>query len=166
MAGNVGTFSASVGWAGAEMLIGVSSTVALVMKAAETMLSTTIATAKPQVAFSRKSVVLRTPMIWLDEAKLDARPPPFDSWIRTIPHINTDARSTSTIINEYIFMSCYLLFLFLDVDACPHRAEHLAQSCYCFVPFRMISSKLICAAKLELFFGLFKEILRNISKAC
>lgn len=61
------------------MLIGASSTVCLVMNAEETMLSTTMAIAKPHVAFSRKSVVLRTPMIWFEEAKLDARPPPFDS---------------------------------------------------------------------------------------
>ena len=61
------------------MLIGVSSTVVLVTKAAERMLNTTMNAANPQVAFSRKSVVLRTPIIWFEEAKLDARPPPFDS---------------------------------------------------------------------------------------
>ena len=61
------------------MLMGVSSTVALVTKAAETTLSSTMAPASPHVAFSRKSVVLRTPIIWFEEAKLDARPPPFDS---------------------------------------------------------------------------------------
>lgn len=61
------------------MLIGASSTVVFVTNAAERTLSTTIAAARPQVAFSRKSVVLRTPMIWFEEAKLDARPPPLDS---------------------------------------------------------------------------------------
>ena len=61
-----------------------------------------MAAARHHVAFSRKSVVLRTPMIWLDEAKLDARPPPFDSWIRTIPHMRMDARITKMMINVYI----------------------------------------------------------------
>ena len=31
-----------------------------------------------QVAFSKKSVVLRTPIIWLDDEKPDARPPPLE----------------------------------------------------------------------------------------
>ena len=51
VAGNVGTFSASVDCAGAVMLIGASSTVVFVIKAAEMMLSTTMATANPHVAF-------------------------------------------------------------------------------------------------------------------
>ena len=33
---------------------------------------------KPHVAFSRKSVVLRTPMMALDEEKPEASPPPFE----------------------------------------------------------------------------------------
>ena len=34
--------------------------------------------ARVQVAFSKKSVVLRTPIIWLDDEKPDARPPPLE----------------------------------------------------------------------------------------
>ena len=57
-----------------------------------------------QVAFSITSVVLRTPMIWLDEAKLEARPPPFDSWMSTM-RINKTAITTAKITNtEYIFL--------------------------------------------------------------
>jgi hypothetical protein len=42
------------------------------------MLITTMKIAKPHVAFSRKSVVLRTPMMALDEEKPEASPPPFE----------------------------------------------------------------------------------------
>ena len=45
---------------------------------AQATLITTMKPAKLHVAFSMKSVVLRTPIIWLDEAKLDAKPPPFE----------------------------------------------------------------------------------------
>ena len=38
----------------------------------------TMKIAKPQVAFSRKSVVLRTPIIALDEENPEASPPPFE----------------------------------------------------------------------------------------
>jgi len=38
--------------------------------------------AKLQVAFSKKSVVLRTPMIWLEEENPEAKPPPFEFWIK------------------------------------------------------------------------------------
>ena len=58
---------------------------------AQMMLSTTIAAASPHVAFSTKSVVLRTPMMAFEDEKLDARPPPFDSWIRTMPIIRIEA---------------------------------------------------------------------------
>jgi hypothetical protein len=34
--------------------------------------------ANVHVAFSRKSAVLRTPMIWLDAEKLAAKPPPLE----------------------------------------------------------------------------------------
>lgn len=61
------------------MLIGVSSCVVFVTNAAEMTLKTTMAIASPHVAFSRKSVVFLTPMIWFDDEKLEAKPPPFDS---------------------------------------------------------------------------------------
>lgn len=41
-------------------------------------LNTTMNAARLHVAFSRKSVVLRTPIIWFDDAKPDARPPPLE----------------------------------------------------------------------------------------
>lgn len=41
-------------------------------------LITTIKAARDQVAFSRKSVVFLTPMIWFEEAKPAAKPPPFE----------------------------------------------------------------------------------------
>lgn len=37
-----------------------------------------IAPARPQVSFSMKLFVRRTPIIWLEPAKVDERPPPFD----------------------------------------------------------------------------------------
>ena len=45
---------------------------------AEAMLITTMNAANPQVVFSKKSVVFRTPIIWLDEEKLEAKPPPLE----------------------------------------------------------------------------------------
>ena len=58
---------------------------------AHTMLNTTIAAARPHVAFSMKSVVLRTPIMAFDDEKFDAKPPPFDSCISTMPIISTEA---------------------------------------------------------------------------
>lgn len=48
------------------------------MKNTDKMLRTQITTANVHVAFSTKLFVLRTPIIWLELAKLEARPPPFD----------------------------------------------------------------------------------------
>ena len=45
---------------------------------AEKMLNNTIDAAIVQVAFSRKSVVFLTPIIWFDDAKPEAKPPPFE----------------------------------------------------------------------------------------
>lgn len=74
------------------------------------MLSTTIAAASPHVAFSTKSVVLRTPMMAFEDEKLEAKPPPFDSWINTIPTINKDARTMSPTNNVYIiFLFVYFI---------------------------------------------------------
>jgi len=63
------------------------------------MLKTTINAASVHVAFSTTSVVLRTPMIALEEEKLDARPPPFDSWMSTI-QIISNATITIKIKNN------------------------------------------------------------------
>ena len=41
-------------------------------------LRTTRAIARPHVSFSRKSVVLRTPIIWLGAEKFAASPPPLE----------------------------------------------------------------------------------------
>ena len=68
--------------------------------------------ASPHVAFSTKSVVLRTPMIEFDEEKFDARPPPLDSCIRTIAIISTAAKTIRIKNNVYIFF-CYLYLLFI-----------------------------------------------------
>ena len=62
-AGNEGTLLASVDCDGTVTLIGVSSTVVLGTKADETTLRITIIAARAHVPFSRKSVVLRTPII-------------------------------------------------------------------------------------------------------
>ena len=50
----------------------------------ENKLSTKVAIANPQVVFSRKSAVFRTPMIWLDDEKFEASPPPFEFCTKTI----------------------------------------------------------------------------------
>ena len=42
------------------------------------MQSTSRAPASVHVAFSRKSVVLRTPINWLDDEKFEAKPPPLE----------------------------------------------------------------------------------------
>ena len=42
------------------------------------MLITTMKMASPHVVFSRKSVVLRTPIIWFDDENPEASPPPFE----------------------------------------------------------------------------------------
>lgn len=47
-------------------------------KNAERMLSAQMTMAKVQVAFSTKLLVLRTPIIWFELAKLEASPPPLD----------------------------------------------------------------------------------------
>jgi len=56
-------------------------------------------------------------MIWFEDEKLEARPPPLDSWINTIPHINIDARMTRTMISEYIVVS-YIFVVFKFVLIC------------------------------------------------
>ena len=49
-------------------------------------------------------------MIWFDDEKLDARPPPLDSCISTIPIIRTAAKQIKITNNVYIFL---LLFVFI-----------------------------------------------------
>ena len=75
------------------------------------MLNTTIMAAIVQVAFSRKSVVFLTPIIWFDDAKPEAKPPPFEFWISTIRHIRIDANTMSSTkkLNILFFfcMFCY-----------------------------------------------------------
>lgn len=78
--------------------------VALGMKAVITMLHTITKPANPQVAFSRKSVVLRTPMIWLEEENPEAKPPPFEFWINTIKIKSIEAIRIRIEINTYIFV--------------------------------------------------------------
>ena len=65
-------------------------------------LNTTRQAASVQVAFSTTSVVLRTPIIWLEEAKLEASPPPLDSWISTRSVSNTAVMTAKITNTEYI----------------------------------------------------------------
>ena len=72
----------------------------------------TIAAARPQVNFSTTSVVLRTPMIAFEEEKLDARPPPYDSWISTMKIINNAIKTINTTNNVYIFKTSFIYYYF------------------------------------------------------
>src|SRR5574344_1215577 len=72
----------------------------------------TIAAARPQVNFSTTSVVLRTPMIAFEEEKLDARPPPFDSWISTMKIISNATRTINTTNNVYNILKLVLFIIF------------------------------------------------------
>ena len=65
---------------------------------------TIIAPAKVQVAFSRKSVVFLTPIIWLDDAKEDAKPPPFEFCTNTININKIQIMNTKTEIAVYIII--------------------------------------------------------------
>ena len=70
------------------------------------MLRTAMPAIRVQVVFSRISVVLRTPIIWFDEAKPAARPPPFEFWIVTMKQRNTARITimTSKTLNIFIFI--------------------------------------------------------------
>ena len=63
-----------------------------------------------EVAFSRKSVVFLTPMIWLEEENPEAKPPPFEFWINTIKINSIEAIRIKIEINTYI------LVLFFSVN--------------------------------------------------
>lgn len=67
-------------------------------------LTTTMKTASPHVSFSMKSVVLRTPIIWFEEANADERPPPLEFCTNTTKHISTAASANNTTNNKYIFL--------------------------------------------------------------
>ena len=71
------------------------------------MLSTTTLPASAQVAFSRKSVVLRTPMIWFDEENPEANPPPFEFCTSTIRIRKIDARKIKMDKNTYMRFYCF-----------------------------------------------------------
>jgi hypothetical protein len=60
-------------------------------------LKTTKAIANVHVAFSRKSVVLRTPITWLLEANVELNPPPLEFWTNTISIIKMAAINVSTV---------------------------------------------------------------------
>ncbi|CQB89234.1 Uncharacterised protein [Chlamydia trachomatis] len=77
---------------------------------AQATLNTTIKIANPHVVFSITSVVFRTPIMAFDEEKLEANPPPFDSWITTITTIKIEARTISPTNNVYII---FLLVYFI-----------------------------------------------------
>ena len=78
------------------------------------MLNTQITIASVHVAFSTKLLVLRTPIIWLELAKLEAKPPPFDFCINTMPIIRTEAINIRMINAENMSVYCYFLFLYFS----------------------------------------------------
>lgn len=69
--------------------------------------SAIMAPASVQVAFSRKLVVFLTPIIWFDEAKEDARPPPLEFWTNTININKMQIMNTKIEIAVYIIISDY-----------------------------------------------------------
>jgi len=64
--------------------------------------------ASVHVAFSRKSVVLRTPSTWLEEEKPDARPPPLEFWTNTINTNTTEQIRIKIEIKTYISLFFYV----------------------------------------------------------
>lgn len=50
-------------------------------------------------------------MIWFDDEKFDASPPPLDSWISTMPIMSSAASTIKITNNVYIFFYLYLLFI-------------------------------------------------------
>jgi hypothetical protein len=66
---------------------------------AASMHNTTSEPASVHVAFSRKSAVLRTPIIWLEAEKLAAKPPPLEFCTNTISVKNTQTATISMDIN-------------------------------------------------------------------
>lgn len=80
------------------------------MKNTVSTLNTTKAMARAHVVFSTTSVVFLTPMIWFEDEKLEARPPPFDSWINTIKHIKMEITIVKTrriVYIDLIICFCY-----------------------------------------------------------
>lgn len=74
--------------------------------------STSITPASVHVAFSMKSLVRRTPIIWFEPAKAELRPPPFDFCTSTTMIRRMETKTVSPIINEYIlFVFCYFSLL-------------------------------------------------------
>lgn len=82
------------------------------MKNAEAMLSTQITMARVHVAFSTKLLVLRTPMIWFELAKLEAKPPPLDFWIKTMPIIKIEAITMK--ITNALNISVIVYFVYIS----------------------------------------------------
>src|SRR5574344_81979 len=87
----------------------------LEIKAALATLKTTSIITNDHVAFSKKSVVLRTPNILFDAEKFAAKPPPFGFCTDTIM-VNkieiTTANDTSTL---YIII-CYFELFYLKIE--------------------------------------------------
>lgn len=70
--------------------------------------STSKLMAKVHVAFSRKSAVLRTPITWFEEAKFDAKPPPFEFCTSTINVSRTQAIMIRIEKSRYIANDFYV----------------------------------------------------------
>ena len=112
--GNVGvTSGAVVGLSGAGCCTSTCDwgTVDLeVVYFAVNILRTMIITASVQVDFSKKSVVLRTPIIWFDDEKPAANPPPFEFCTNTMRIIRMAAIKIRMVIKIYIYL---FFFIFL-----------------------------------------------------
>ncbi len=77
-------------------------------------LNTKSAMARTQVAFSKKSVVLRTPNIWLDPPNDEVKPPPFESCISTtkIRRMQTITVSISSIKVPMLFIYSFVILFY------------------------------------------------------
>jgi len=80
-------------------------------KPAANTLQRTITDTNVQVAFSKKSVVLRTPIIWFELEKLDARPPPFEFCTNTINTKIIDATTARMVKNKYMLLNLFVVFM-------------------------------------------------------
>ena len=61
---------------------------------------------------ARKSVVLLTPMIWLEELKLAANPPPFEFCTSTTRVVRIQVTKIKTVNTINIFLAYYEFEIF------------------------------------------------------
>ena len=109
-AGAIGAATGAMGLAGAAVSsilffneVEGSMAFSVLLKPTAAIHNTTKIAANVQVAFSTKSVVLRTPITWLGDEKPDAKPPPFDfceitNKINKMPTITANDTNTLNIL--------------------------------------------------------------------